>query len=63
MGCISEWGATVSGNVCVSGIHNICILNRFDACKILILKRFYANFLFFGKCLPFKVLPLNFFFC
>ena len=31
MGCISEWGATVNGNVCVSGIHD-CAFNRFDAC-------------------------------
>ena len=27
MGCISEWGATVNGNVCVSGMHN-CAFNQ-----------------------------------
>ena len=31
MGYDSEWGTTVSGNVCVSGMHNYAF-NRFDAC-------------------------------
>ena len=39
MGCINEWGTTVSGNVSVSGMH-IYAFNRFDDVKYLDKKKF-----------------------
>ena len=50
MGCISEWGATVNGNVCVSDMHNYAF-NRFHTYKHTYIKKILREFPFHWKML------------